>query len=69
MSTPNYKSWTPKILKEIINRCNNQAMIYFDINTRNNLQNKYFASIELGSQLKKNKGEINESSRNKISSN
>ena len=53
MSTPNYKRWQPKILKEIINRCNNQSMIYFDINTKNNLQDKYFASVELGSQLKK----------------
>ena len=55
MSTPNYKRWQPKILKEIINRCNNQSIIYFDINTKNNLQDKYFASVELGSQKKQRK--------------
>ena len=41
------------ILKEIINRCNDRAIVYFDNHTRHNMQDKYFASVELGSQMKK----------------
>ena len=50
---PNYRNWKPKILKEIINRCNDRAIVYFDNHTRHNMQDKSFAKVELNSQMKK----------------
>ena len=49
MSTlpPNYRGWSTKILKEIIRQHSDKTIIYFDAQTRHNLQNRYFANAEL----------------------
>jgi hypothetical protein len=47
---PNYRNWQPKLLKEIIKKCDDQVIVYFDNQVRNNMQNKYFAKAELYEQ-------------------
>jgi hypothetical protein len=51
---PNYRGWSSKFLKEIIRQHNDKTTIYFDVQTRRNLQNKWFAKAEL-KEIKRNK--------------
>ena len=55
---PNYRNWQPKLLKEIIKKCDDQVIVYFDNQVRNNMQNKYFAIAELYEQKKEKEKEL-----------
>lgn len=51
---PNFRNWKRKQLKEVIKIHNNKAIIYFDSQIKNNLQDLAFASVELGTRCSKN---------------
>tara|TARA_R100000808_G_C2068699_1_gene97103 strand:- start:131 stop:298 length:168 start_codon:yes stop_codon:yes gene_type:complete len=55
MILPNFRNWNRKILKDIIDRCNTQEIIYFDIYLKNNLQYKAFAMVEYYKPKERNK--------------
>ena len=51
---PNFRNWKRKQLKEIIEIHNNKAILYFDSQIKNNLQDLGFASVVLGTRCSKN---------------